>query len=88
MDRLQLIENRLRERLVAESLEVIDDSAQHAGHPGARGGGGHYTVTVVSARFRGLGPLERHRLVYEALGDLMHQEIHALSVRALAPEEL
>lgn len=88
MDRLQLIENRLRERLAAESLEVIDDSAQHAGHPGARGGGGHYTVTVVSARFRGLGPLERHRLVYEALGDLMHQEIHALSVRALAPEEL
>jgi BolA protein len=88
MDRLQLIENRLRERLAAESLEVTDDSAQHAGHPGARGGGGHYTVTVVSARFRGLGPLERHRLVYEALGDLMHQEIHALSVRALAPEEL
>lgn len=88
MDRIQLIENRLRERLATESLEVTDDCAQHAGHPGARGGGGHYTVTVVSARFRGLSLLQRHRLVYEALGDLMHKEIHALSVRALTPEEL
>ncbi len=85
--RVARIEARLRQQLAPESLEVIDDSAQHAGHAGARGGG-HFTVTLVSNRFAGLNPLQRHRLVYEALGDLMKTEIHALSVRALTPEEL
>ncbi len=86
--RVARIEARLRQQLAPESLEVIDDSAQHAGHAGARGGGGHFTVTLVSNRFAGLNPLQRHRLVYAALGDLMKTEIHALSVRALTPEEL
>ena len=86
--RVARIEARLRQQLAPESLEVIDDSAQHAGHAGARGGGGHFTVTLVSNRFAGQNPLQRHRLVYEALGDLMKTEIHALSVRALTPEEL
>ncbi len=58
------------------------------GYIGARSGGGHFTVTLVSNRFAGLNPLQRHRLVYEALGNLMKTEIHALSVRALTPEEL
>jgi BolA protein len=71
-----------------ERIEVVDDSAQHAGHVGARSGGGHYAVTLVSKRFEGLNPLQRHRLVYEALGELMKTDIHALSVRALTPEEL
>lgn len=86
-DRVKRIEQILRERLGAEQIEVRDESAQHAGHAGARGGGGHYAVTVVAARFRNLSTLERHRLVYEALGELLKQDIHALSVKAYAPEE-
>ena len=68
-------------------IEVIDDSARHAGHAGARSGGGHYILTIVSPRFAGLRTMERHRLVYDALGPLMKREIHALGITALAPEE-
>ena len=65
----------------------MDESSQHAGHAGARGGG-HFAATIVSNRFEGLNAVQRHRLVYEALGDLMKTDIHALSVRALTPKEL
>lgn len=80
----------MQERLAAldpQRLEIIDDSAKHAGHEGARSGGGHYRMTIVSARFAGKGTLERHRLIYDALGTMMRREIHALSIKALAPEE-
>ncbi len=87
MDRLAAIESRLQAVLAPESLEVVDDSQQHVGHAGARGGG-HYTVTIVSARFAGLNTLARHRLVYEALAELMRADVHALSIRALAPDEI
>jgi BolA protein len=87
MDRLTAIESRLQAALAPESLEVADDSQQHIGHAGARGGG-HYTVTIVSARFAGLNTLARHRLVYEALAELMRADVHALSIRALAPDEI
>jgi BolA protein len=87
MDRLTAIESRLHAALAPESLEVADDSQQHVGHAGARGGG-HYTVTIVSARFAGLNTLARHRLVYEALAELMRADVHALSIRALAPDEI
>ncbi len=86
-DRTRRIDALLRERLAAIEVEVVDESAQHAGHAGARGGGGHYAVTVVSERFRGRSSLERHRLVYEALGELLRRDIHALSIRAYAPDE-
>lgn len=82
------IEARLRQQLAPDSLEIIDESAQHAGHAGARSGGGHFAATIVSKRFEGLNPIQRHRLVYEALGELMKTDIHALSVRALTPKEL
>lgn len=81
----------IRQRLAAlepESYTLEDESAQHRGHAGAAGGGGHYRLTVVSPRFRDLSTLARHRLVYEAMGELMHREIHALSITALTPEEL
>lgn len=81
----------MRERLAAlapQSLHIADDSAAHAGHEGARGGGGHYHLTIVSRKFQGQNQLARHRLVYAALGDLMRREIHALSIRAFAPEEI
>ena len=81
---------QIRERLGAlapESLELRDDSARHAGHAGARDGGGHFDLTIVSARFAGKNTIARHRMVYEALGPLMRREIHALAIRAYAPGE-
>ena len=69
-------------------IELTDESALHAGHEGAKGGGGHYKLTIVSERFAGLSQVARHRKVYEALGTLMHKEIHALAIRALTPDEL
>lgn len=73
--------------LEPEALEITDESAQHAGHAGARSGGGHFQLTIVSKRFIGLDTLSRHRMVYQALGDLMGSRIHALSIRAYAPDE-
>lgn len=83
-------ESVLRERLAGLKpirLELIDDSAQHAGHQGAKGGGGHYRLLIVSDAFSGKPTLTRHRLVYEALGELMRSKIHALSIQSIAPEE-
>ncbi len=81
----------IREKLAAlapESISVEDESAQHAGHEGARGGGGHYRLVVVSERFAGQSLQARHRMVYDALGTLMNTEIHALAINAYAPNEI
>ena len=86
--RIALIEERLRAALDPEDLQIIDDSAAHAGHAGARSGGGHFSVLIVSRAFAGQSPVQRHRLVYQALHDLLEREIHALSIKALTPEEL
>lgn len=80
------IEQRLRAALAPSHIEVHDDSAQHAGHAGAREGG-HYTVRLTSARFAGLTRVARHRLVYDALGPLGPQRVHALAIEARAPDE-
>jgi BolA protein len=69
------------------SVEIVDESALHAGHAGAKGGGGHYRLRIVSARFAGLGTVARHRLIYETLGDLMKRDIHALAIQALSPDQ-
>jgi BolA protein len=73
--------------LEPQRVRIVDESARHAGHAGARDGGGHYVLTIVSSRFAGKPPLARHRLVYDALRDMMHKNIHALSVKAYTPEE-
>lgn len=86
--RVAQIETRLRTALAPTSLEIIDESAQHAGHDGAKSGGGHYAVTIVSDRFAGQALLARHRLVYQALDELMRRDIHALRITALTPDEL
>ena len=81
----------IRERLSAlepESISIEDESAQHAGHEGAKGGGGHYRLVVVSARFTGRPLQALHRMVYEALAPLMHRDIHALAISAYAPDEI
>jgi BolA protein len=85
--RLDRLDSRLRAALAPVDLEIIDDSHRHAGHAGAADGRGHFTVTVVSERFRGLPVVRRHRLVYEAVGDMMSTDVHALSIQALAPGE-
>lgn len=82
--RTELLRRRLTAALEPTSLEIRDDSALHAGHAGAREGG-HYRVEIASHRFRGLAPLARHRLVYAAVGDLMGQGVHALSIDARLP---
>ena len=85
--RVDMIEEHLKNALEPEHMEIIDDSARHAGHEGAKSGGGHYIVTIVSSKFAGHNLVQRHRMVYEALGDAMRKDIHALSIRAKTPEE-
>jgi BolA protein len=85
--RAQAIENALCDKLEAQHVAVIDQSSLHESHLGAQSGGGHFQVLVVSDRFRGLSRLASQRVVYEALGDLMLNDIHALSMRTLTPEE-
>jgi len=68
-------------------IELADDSALHAGHEGAKSGGGHYRLTIVSPLFSGKNTVARHRMIYAALGSMMQQQIHALAIRAYAPDE-
>jgi len=81
----------IRERLAAlepVELDLVDESAQHAGHAGARPGGQtHWRLTIVSPRFSGQSTVARHRMVYQALGELMQNPIHALAITARAPQE-
>ena len=85
------VEEAIRQRLQAlspVSVDLRDESAQHAGHAGARpSGGSHWQLTIVSDAFRGKTAVARHRMVYEALGDLMKRDVHALRIEALAPEQ-
>ena len=86
-DRVSLIRSCLETALQPVRLEIIDESHKHLGHAGAASGGGHFNVTIVSRAFVGKSTLERHRMVYLAVADLMRTEIHALGIRALSPEE-
>jgi len=86
-DRAQAIEDALHNKLEARYVRVLDQSSLHESHAGAQSGGGHFRVLVVSGRFRGLSRIAAQRIVYEALGDLMVNDIHALSMRTLTPEE-
>lgn len=86
--RVEMIENRLREALDPVKLEIVDGSQSHAGHIGAlESGGGHFYATIVSGAFIGKSLVQRHQLVYAALGDLMHTIIHAFSMKVLSPDE-
>lgn len=83
----ETIKRLLNEAFNPHTLEIIDHSAAHAGHVGARSGGGHYHVTIVADAFDGKSLVQRHQLIYKALGDMMKQEIHALGINALSPSE-
>lgn len=87
MDRVRWLEETLREKLQPLHLQVTDESALHAGHPGAAGGGGHFRVLIVCDSFRGQSLLARQRAVYAAVGDAMQSTIHALALRTITPEE-
>ncbi|MES2934981.1 MAG: BolA family protein [Pseudomonadota bacterium] len=86
--RLEKIRARLIETLSPLQCQLDDDSASHKGHAGAASGGGHYNLRLVSARFEGLNLVARHRLVYDSVRDMMHSEIHAIAIVALAPSEI
>ena len=87
-ERIDMIREKLTAAFTPEQLDIIDESHLHAGHPGARSGGGHFAATIVSESFEGKKMLARHRMVYDALGDMMQTDIHALSIKAQTPQEL
>ena len=80
--------SRLNSALRPSRIDLVDDSEQHRGHGGYNPAGeSHFSVTIESDAFAGKSRVERQRMVYAALGDLMHERVHALSIRAVAPEE-
>ena len=83
-----IIKNKLTATLNPLAIEIIDNSQAHAGHAGAQSGGGHFHVRIVSDQFDGKSLVQRHQLIYKALGDLMKNEIHALGIEAFSPSEI
>ena len=84
-ERIGEIRKRLESALQPSKLEIADESHEHIGHVGAKSGKGHFLITIVSDRFVGLNPVQRHRLIYDAIGDLMDSDIHALRIEASPP---
>lgn len=87
-DRFDRIQARLVETFTPSECQLEDESALHAGHAGAASGGSHYRLRIVSDKFEKQGRIQRHRLVYDCLDDMMQKEIHALAITALAPSEV
>lgn len=87
MNLVEIMQARLS-TLEPTSLQITDESHQHAGHAGAQGGGGHYVLHIVSTLFTGKNTVARHRMVYSALGEMMRREIHALTIEARTPTEI
>lgn len=83
----QKLRRRLEKAFQPQELFVKDQSQLHIGHAGARDGKGHYDVTIVSAAFTGVSRIRRHRMVYDAISDLLQSDIHALRIRAFTPAE-
>jgi BolA protein len=83
--RLNMIRTRLTQEFAPAELDVVDDSHLHAGHVGAKDGRGHFRVRIVAEQFRSVKPIQRHRMIFDALGSLMETDIHALSITAEAP---
>ncbi len=86
--RVDQIKDRITQALAPATLELIDESHAHAGHAGAiESGGGHFSALIVADAFDGKSLVQRHQLVYRALGDLLQTEIHAFSMKVYTPEE-
>jgi len=86
-ERVALIRSRLEAAFNPDELDVVDESHRHVGHAGARDGRGHFQVRILSRRFAGKRTVERHRMIYAALGPLMQTDIHALGLEALSPDD-
>ena len=86
-DRVKAIEATLTEAFSPIMLQVKDQSHLHAGHEGAKSGGGHFHVTIVSDAFNDCRPLQRHRMIFAALDSMMQSDIHALRISAKTPQE-
>lgn len=86
--RVARIRARLNQAFAPQQLDIVDESHKHAGHEGARGGGGHFNVLIVADAFAGQTLIQRHRMIYTALGEELKQAIHALSIKAYTPAEL
>jgi BolA protein len=86
-ERVEMIRERLTNNLHPTELDIVDESARHAGHAGAASGGGHFIVNISASVFKDKTLIQRHRLVYDAVDDIMHSEIHALSIQAKTPDE-
>lgn len=86
-DRIERIRAALSEQLDTNDIAIVDDGHKHVGHTAWQQGLGHFSVTIRSPRFAGVKPLQRHKLIYDALGSLMQTDVHALQIRALAPDE-
>ena len=87
-DRVESIREKIQAAFTPDQLDIIDESHLHAGHAGARDGKGHFNVSIISDQFAGKSLINRHKMIYEALSDLMETDIHALSIKAKTPEEL
>lgn len=85
--RVERLRAALQAALQPQALEIEDESHLHAGHAGARSGKGHFRVHIVADAFSGKSPVERHRMVYAALGHVLHNDVHALGITAKAPGE-
>ena len=86
--RLELIKQRLVKALNVVTIEILDESHKHAGHIGAKtSSGGHFKLQIVSNSFQGKSAIERHKMIYMALGDAMGRDIHAISISAKTPAE-
>ena len=81
------IQHRMESAFQDAQIHLTDESDQHAGHAGARGGAGHYRIKIIHSAFAGLNKVSRHRLVYHAVADWMPHRVHALSIEALTPNE-
>lgn len=87
LPRTERIRSLLESAFASARVSVIDDSARHAGHAGARGGAGHFQVRIESQAFSGCSRLQRHRMVYDAVADMLPGEIHALNIEAISPDD-
>jgi BolA family transcriptional regulator, general stress-responsive regulator len=85
--RIAAFDEDLRKAFKVEVLKIVDESHLHAGHAGAASGGGHFKLEIVAPEFKGLNLVARHRAVYAALNRHIPQEIHALTISAIAPDE-